>query len=146
MKALTNQCGWMSWRVMVRRALWVPCMAPVCSQLKSRSSGGDISEQVRDNSIKVLVSEKGRWQEVQQQKEEERCSAERNRSNSVTFKENIHQHFFFSHSPDQIGFSTTWLEFEHILIERLRTCWVWRTGSMGHRKYTRRAGEQLRPQ
>lgn len=88
---------------------------------------GGKAERVRDNSIKVLASEK---------KEEvagggAQVCREKLRSNSFTLQENTHQHFCLSARWIKLDFQQPWLELQTRCYRALKTCW----GGTGSRKY-----------
>lgn len=82
----------------------------VCNVYVHALEGRGEAKWAKDNSIKVLMSEKRR-----------RCQQEetlQHRSISFTLCQHTHRHWL---SAAEIGFSTTWLEFKccHLLIELL---------------------------
>lgn len=117
------------------------CHAESRSQLQSalkwsRGQGEARSERARDNSIKVLVSERRRRRRSGLQRETDRTHSHFRKTHFSTF---------FSHPLDEIGFSTTWLDFKHFPTELLKPAEVAQeAGSTENRKYYEEQGLNFR--
>lgn len=106
-------------------------------RLKPRSRGGEVSRQARDNSIKVLESEKRRRRSGLQR--------ETDRTHSHFRKTHFSTFFFFLNCWAKLDFSTSWVEFKHFPNEPLKPAeGAQEAGSTGNRKYHEEQGVDFR--